>query len=425
MELSRKLSRLSPPVPARAPRAPTSFPLTGEGPPATSAAPAGASSATALFPGVLLETSPIGPKHVAEGSFDAQARHGDTLLAPARSVAGAHLALLALDQTLCEVDCERLLFLDTETTGLSGGAGTLPFLIGLAWFEGGEFRVRQLFLSRPGLEAPMLHEVAERMSRASALVTFNGKSFDWPLLRTRFVLNRMVAPVPSLHVDLLHCTRRVFGRRAQGARLTELERHVLGLERHDDLPGEAIPEAYFSFLSTGSAQLMPKVVEHNRNDLLAMAALVTALGDCLAPERTATVDPTDSLGLARVALRGGQRPLALRFAQRAAESPEPEIGAEGQLLLAQLRARAGEPLEAARALLRALELLGGCPRKSPPVHLSLAKLYEHRLGDLERALHHARASRGIEGHAPWTKRLTRLQGRLDQRAADAPERLGY
>ena len=109
-----------------------------------------------------------------------------------------------------------MLFLDTETTGLAGGTGTVPFLVGLAWFEGRSLRVHQLFLRRLGEEAPMLRVLAERMAEPPAWSTYNGKSFDWPLLRTRFVLNRVPTPAELPHLDLLHCARRVFKHRGSG-----------------------------------------------------------------------------------------------------------------------------------------------------------------------------------------------------------------
>ena len=139
------------------------------------------------------------------------------------------MASLALHPGLAGVDFQRMLFLDTETTGLAGGTGTVPFLVGLAWFEGRSLRVHQLFLRRLGEEAPMLRVLAERMAESSCLVTFNGKSFDWPLLRTRFVLNRVPAPAELPHLDLLHCARRVFKHRGSGTRLVHLEEQVLGL----------------------------------------------------------------------------------------------------------------------------------------------------------------------------------------------------
>ncbi|MGZ3460955.1 MAG: ribonuclease H-like domain-containing protein, partial [Archangium sp.] len=154
-------------------------------------------------------TTPHGVVHVAERVLAPDHHHGNAPLAEALDVEPALVASLALQPGLVGVDFQRMLFLDTETTGLAGGTGTVPFLVGLAWFEGRSLRVHQLFLRKLGEEAPMLRVLAERMAESSCLVTFNGKSFDWPLLRTRFVLNRVSPPAELPHLDLLHCARRV------------------------------------------------------------------------------------------------------------------------------------------------------------------------------------------------------------------------
>jgi uncharacterized protein YprB with RNaseH-like and TPR domain len=134
-------------------------------------------------------------------------------------VSTERLAQLALNPELESIDLRRALFFDTETTGLAGGTGTVPFLIGIAWFEDESMRIQQLFLPEMGKEAPMLHWLRERVQQSSCVVSFNGKAFDWPLLRTRFVLNRVPAPSLPPHLDLLHCARRVLRPRLQSVRL--------------------------------------------------------------------------------------------------------------------------------------------------------------------------------------------------------------
>ncbi|WP_253910656.1 ribonuclease H-like domain-containing protein, partial [Pyxidicoccus fallax] len=209
-----------------------------------------------------------GTVHVSERVLPPDHHHGSAPLAGALDVEGSLVASLALHADLAGVDFQRMLFLDTETTGLAGGTGTVPFLVGLAWFEGRSLRVHQLFLRRLGEEAPMLRVLAERMAHSSCLVTFNGKSFDWPLLRTRFVLNRVPAPAELPHLDLLHCARRVFKHRGAGARLVHLEEQVLGHRRIGDVDGALIPELYFRFLRGGDGSALTPVLEHNVNDLL-------------------------------------------------------------------------------------------------------------------------------------------------------------
>jgi uncharacterized protein len=169
--------------------------------------------------------------------------HGSAPIARAHAIEPRVIAALALDPSLLDVDTKRLLFLDTETTGLAGGTGTLAFLVGLGWFEDRAFVVEQLLLTKPGEETPLLTELARRLQAASAIVTFNGKSFDWPLLRTRFVMNRMSAPAPP-HLDLLHMARRVYRQRLSSLKLKAVEEAVLDLEREDTC-GRAQCSGYF------------------------------------------------------------------------------------------------------------------------------------------------------------------------------------
>ena len=200
-------------------------------------------------------------------------------------------------------DAGPLLFLDLETTGLAGGAGTYPFLVGCGWFDGAAFRVRQFFLSGFTAEPALLAAVEALAARFSGLVTYNGRSFDVPLLENRFALHRMEGRVTALpHVDLLHPARRLWrsesaespsGQEASvsGCRLTELEHTLLGHERLGDVPGFEIPSRYFHFVRTGDARPLEAVLEHNRLDLLSLA-LVTAraaqmLDDGAAAARTA------------------------------------------------------------------------------------------------------------------------------------------
>src|SRR5206468_1922487 len=160
-------------------------------------------------------------------------RQGRVAIGAARIAQATTVASLALDENLRGIDTSRMLLVDTETTGLHGGAGTLPFVIGLAWFEGESLVVRQLFVPRPGQERPLLYRLAERLAMASVLVSFNGKCFDWPLLKARFVMNRIAGVQALPHLDLLHCARRVFKRRLGSTRLQDLEEQVLGFTRYD------------------------------------------------------------------------------------------------------------------------------------------------------------------------------------------------
>ncbi|NOJ76977.1 ribonuclease H-like domain-containing protein [Myxococcus xanthus] len=368
-----------------------------------------------------------GTVHVSERILSPEHHHGSAPLAAALDVEGPLVASLALHADLAGVDFQRMLFLDTETTGLAGGTGTVPFLVGLAWFEGRSLKVHQLFLRRLGEEAPMLRALAERMATSSCLVTFNGKSFDWPLLRTRFVLNRVPAPVELPHLDLLHCARRVFKHRGAGTRLVHLEDQVLGFRRVDDVDGSLIPDLYFRYLRGGDGSALTPVLEHNVNDLLLLAALLGELvrrfragGAGASVPRDA--DPRDLLGFAGVALRARDYERAQAFARAAAAGDTGVVGIEALALASRLSRKAGDASAAAAHLHQALQTAQGF--QAATLHLQLTKLYEHGLKDLARALHHAKLASAAELPVDHHRRLLRLETRLARSTRAASLDLG-
>lgn len=356
--------------------------------------------------------TPHGLVHVRETLFPAEHRHGRAPVAGALEAAGDLVSALALDPQLAEVDFTRMLLLDTETTGLAGGTGTLPFVVGIGWFDGGRLCVQQFVLRRPGEEMPILRAFEERLQAASCLVTYNGKTFDWPLLRSRFVMNRLKPPAPAPHLDLLHCTRRVFRHRPGGAKLVHIESEVLGHRRVGDVPGDQIPELYFRYLRSGQGHLLTPVLEHNAHDMVLLAALLGELvrqfrdheGEC---------DPRDRLGYASVAARAGHAARALSFARSAAQHGDDSLSAEALSLAAQISRREGDLASAVAALLKAASVARG--ERLAKVHLELSKLHEHRLRDLPRALEHARHTIAAEGEDAHRKRVARLERRLGSR----------
>src|SRR5207248_11726453 len=184
-------------------------------------------------------------------------------------------------------DPEKWLFLDTETTGLAGGTGTYAFLIGLAWWDAGGLQVEQFFMRDFAEEHSLLQELSRRLKERPVLVTFNGKSFDWPLLENRFTMTRSIA-VPKLaaHLDLLHPARALWKLRLGSVRLVQLERHVLdaprlGWHREDDISSAFIPQFYFDYLRGGAPEPLVGVVRHNQMDLRGLAALFGKINELL------------------------------------------------------------------------------------------------------------------------------------------------
>src|SRR5271156_3470028 len=211
-------------------------------------------------------------------------------------------------------DPAKWLFLDTETTGLSGGTGTYAFLIGLAWWDSAGLQVEQFFMRDFHEEHSILHELSARLSERPVLITFNGKSFDWPLLENRFTMTRTIStPQLAAHLDLLHPARALWKLRLGSVRLVELERHVLdaprlGWHREDDVASSLIPQYYFDYLRGGSSKPLVGVVRHNQMDLRGLAALFGKINTLLASREAdrEDVDSLDLFGLSRFFERRGE-----------------------------------------------------------------------------------------------------------------------
>jgi hypothetical protein len=337
---------------------------------------------------------------------------------------------------------EKWLFLDTETTGLAGGTGTYAFLVGLAWWDAGGLQVEQLFLRDFSEEHSLLQELSERLAERPVLVTFNGKSFDWPLLENRFAMTRAIR-VPSLaaHLDLLHPARALWKLRLGSVRLVELERHVLdaarlGWHREDDVCSALIPQYYFDYLRGGSAVPLRDVVKHNQMDLRGLAALFGKI-NALLDAREATHQAADSLdlfGLSRYLNRRGEKERAHAMCEQALGAGLPdEFRPQATHELAIMARRRGD-VERAASLW--LELVHD-PQDGVAACEHLAIHYERNARDLPRAVEFAQLalaklqrqcshSREPYAAARWARaegrllcRLERLQHRIERSAGRA------
>jgi uncharacterized protein len=232
-------------------------------------------------------------------------RHGCRNISDTFSLDMKAAALLANDPVIGNYKCDEGLFLDTETTGLAGGTGTMAFLIGLGWFEEGCFHVRQILARDFSEERGALAYLSDIANQKKFLVTFNGKAFDVNLLNTRFILNRLKSDLASLpHLDLLHPSRRILGHRLENSRLGTLEAEVLGVYREDDIPGWEIPQRYFDWLKNRDGRLLEAIFEHNRLDVISMVTLTAHLTEILcARESMQNSHATDYLAAARLLLK--------------------------------------------------------------------------------------------------------------------------
>jgi uncharacterized protein YprB with RNaseH-like and TPR domain len=272
------------------------------------------------------------------------------LLSRARDECVSRKTLAALE------DPAKWLFLDTETTGLAGGTGTYAFLVGLAWWDAGGLQVEQLFLRDFTEEYSLLQELATRVVERPVLLTFNGKSFDWPLLENRFAMTRsLAAPKLAAHLDLLHPARALWKLRLGSVRLVELERRVLdprrlGWNRHDDIESALIPQHYFDYLRGGPAEPLAGIVRHNQMDLRGLAALFGRINTMLSesPGLAGENESLDLFGLSRFLQRRGDMSRAnTACAQALALGLPADVRPKAQRELALMAKRRGEHERAA------------------------------------------------------------------------------
>lgn len=301
-------------------------------PDATPAHTTGARDFAMLFPCEPRSTA-FGPAWVLTDRLDPETPHGDRALGAAwaeRLVSGPALAILTGERAMADFDLAGALFLDLESTGLALAGGTLPFLVGTAHFQGGALVLEQWLLREPDDEAAALTDLATRIADADWLVTFNGRTFDLPLLRTRWRLHRLPDPSAGLrgHLDLLPASRRVLKHGLPNCRLGTLERHLLGLHRVDDVTGSEVPGCYHAWLHDRNPAPLAGVVKHNRLDVLSMVTLLDELqGRVLRPESTLLRDPPCALKLAERARRFDAPGLARRIYGAGLLVPETQAAA--------------------------------------------------------------------------------------------------
>jgi uncharacterized protein len=383
----------------------------------------------------------------------------DVFLAREGAAAGAGRALPGLDGG----GTPRLLFFDTETTGLSGGAGTTAFLVGFAYFDGDAFRTRQFFMRSYAEERAMLDAVTayiagiEAESGASPiLVTYNGRSFDVPLMDTRFSLHRRRSPFPELsHLDMLYPARRLWKRRAEGpltkaavaasrnvyqmspdeapgsCALTAIERDILSLHRHDDVPGWEIPTRYFAFARTGDASGLAGVLEHNRLDLISLAAVTALVLEMVRDGAASARSRRDGLALGRLFEYLERTDDAARCYAFAAEAEgmfgaeaDDDARAEALKWLALHHRRARRFQQAADAWRAIAELPDVDVVVRREALEALAIHHEHRARDFESAREFAAKALELADDAKRVDEVRHRLGRLSRKIGGEPREPG-
>src|SRR5216684_9022881 len=334
-------------------------------------------------------------------------------------------------------DPARWLFLDTETTGLAGGTGTYAFLIGLAWWDAGGLQVEQFFMRDFAEEHSLLQEFSQRVAERPVLVTFNGKSFDWPLLENRFTMTRSIA-VPKLaaHLDLLHPARALWKLRLGSVRLVELERRVLdstrlGWHRESDVSSALIPQFYFDYLRGGPIEPLAGVVRHNQMDLRGLAALFGKINELLSstPNRASEIESLDLFGLSRFLQRRGESDRAQSACAQALEAGLPaEFQPKAQRELALMARQHGEHARAAGIW----QEIVADPESGVQACEQLAIHFERYVKDLRQATEFAqlglaklRRQRGAVHRGSHDPYLAARTARLEQKFLHRLERLQH
>ncbi|HTZ74414.1 MAG TPA: ribonuclease H-like domain-containing protein [Candidatus Aquilonibacter sp.] len=347
------------------------------------------------------------------------------------------LRLVAPGAPAVVADPQQWLFLDTETTGIVGGTGTVAFLVGIAWWDAGGLEVEQFFLREHSEEHSLLTALAERLAERRVLVTFNGKTFDWPLLETRYRMTRSIrVPEPRTHLDFLHPSRNLWRLRLGSVRLPELERHVLGWNRGVDVMSEYIPQIYFDFLRGGAPDPLVPIFLHNQMDLRGLAGLAARVMQVLSDPEKHGCDAFELYGASRICERRGESKRARKLyertiAQDAAESDElPEQASRvARRALALMAKREGDH----SAAIAHWEQLLGTSREGIEAYEQLAIYHERQARDLRHAvdlvrealaeLRRAQRAGLIAQHvhararARFERRLARLERKLDRESS--------
>jgi uncharacterized protein YprB with RNaseH-like and TPR domain len=365
--------------------------------------------------GDVVETA-HGRHFETEKLYERHRRHGSADIGSLADLPQDLLTAISGGATPCVSPAEWA-FLDTETTGLAGGTGTCAFLVGVGRITPEGFRVRQFFMRDYSEEASLLDAVTRHLAPFRVLITYNGKTFDQPLLETRYRLNRSRPPFGKLeHLDLLHGARRLWKLRYESCRLVDLENQVLGFEREGDVPGALIPYLYFEYLRTQRAARLLPVFHHNATDILTLACLTgivpLAFQD---PENLPFRHSSEIAGIARWLRQAGDLEQARALFRRAIYTVVPGAGLPDHLLfrtlwdLAALERKLGAEEQAVAIWNDLAEARN--PFRIPALE-ELAKHYEHRQKDLPRALETTRSALAQEDSPALRRREQRLEQRL-------------
>jgi uncharacterized protein YprB with RNaseH-like and TPR domain len=273
---------------------------------------------TGVLPAGDIESTPLGSHYAVRAVYPHDHFHGKVRLSRFSPADLECLMKLMREKGSAAAERERIIFLDTETTGAQGGTGTCPFLVGLGYYSGDDLHMLQYFIRDFDEEPSMLHALAGLLRRFELVITYNGAAFDLPLLESRFTLARLDNPFQNMsHFDLLFTARRLWRNGHGSCRLIAMEREMLSFYRGPDIPGALIPRAYFEYLLHKRAPALPGVFMHNVHDVVSLAALAIHACDRVTLEPAPLDDPLDLYSLARVTERSADWHRSIRLYEMA------------------------------------------------------------------------------------------------------------
>ena len=360
-----------------------------------------------------VETS-HGKHFETEKLYERHRRHGSIGIADLEDLPGDLLHQIS-NGAIGGVPPSKWCFLDTETTGLAGGSGTYAFLVGVGRITPEGFRVRQFFMRDFGEEASQLSALHEHLRHFEVLITYNGRTYDQPLLETRFRMVRQRPPFAALeHLDLLFGARRLWNLRFDSCRLVDLENQILGVERQGDLPGELIPYVYFEYLRTHEIFRLLPIFHHNAMDILTLACLTAIVPRAFqAPEHAEFAHGAEMVGLARWWRQAEQHEKALALFRQALDRPlSDDLLFRTMWDIAALEKKLGRE-HAALPVLTDLAASRNPWRAS--AFVELAKYYEHRERNYAMALEMTRKALALDPSDATRRRLNRLEKRVAPR----------
>jgi uncharacterized protein YprB with RNaseH-like and TPR domain len=379
-------------------------------------------------PAPEIPPAPAQPFQVFENSYGLQVRYGRTVLGSGLEIKGEVLSFLGRSAEFEPLDLASALIIDLETTGLAGGTGTVPFLVGMGFYRDGLFRVVQYFLHDLAEEGAMMKELGRFFQEMDfrSIITYNGRAFDLPILETRFILHRQRLRLAGLpHLDFLFAARGLWKHKHENCRLFHLAREVVQADRSEDIPSAEIPHRYFEYIRSGDFSLIEPILYHNQEDILSLLGLVITGATLSAEGRqdefiSEMADAMDLYGLGNMFARAGQREQSARLFQRALEGRlTEEVALRAKKKLSHHYKKEGKWGEAVAIWLDMTS------QNQISSYRELAIHYEHREKNYEEAIRIVEEglalSRELDSglHQDFSQRLKRLKAKAKQRGGPA------